>query len=90
MNFAPLQIIGPGISGMQLSTTPSHIITHALVLASLYGPRSSTEAALDLFAQGAVRGIFNTEPLAKVNEVIDRLRSYEITGRTVLIPENHQ
>ncbi|KAF8896959.1 chaperonin 10-like protein [Mucidula mucida] len=74
MNFAPLQIIGPGIS----------------VLASLYGPRSSTEAALDLFAQGAVRGIFNTEPLAKVNEVIDRLRSYEITGRTVLIPENHQ
>ncbi|KAF8896976.1 GroES-like protein [Mucidula mucida] len=73
MNFSTLEIIGSEIS----------------VLSSLYGPRSSTEAALDLFAKGAVRGRFNTEPLDKVNEVIDKLRSYEITGRTVLIPKHH-
>ncbi|KAF9032103.1 GroES-like protein [Hymenopellis radicata] len=73
MTFSTLDIIGSGIS----------------VLSSLYGPRSSTEAALDLFAKGAVRGHFNTEPLEKVNEVIDKLRAYEITGRTVLIPKHH-
>ncbi|KAF9016285.1 GroES-like protein [Hymenopellis radicata] len=73
MTFSTLEIIGSGIS----------------VLSSPYGPRSSTEAALDLFAKGVVRGHFNTEPLDKVNEVIDKLRAYEITGRTVLIPNHH-
>ncbi|KAF9032130.1 GroES-like protein [Hymenopellis radicata] len=74
MNFSSPQIIDSGIS----------------VLGSLYGPRSSTEAVLDLFDKGAVRGVFNTESLEKVNEVIDRMRSYEITGRTVLIPKHHK
>ena len=58
------------------------------VLTGLYGPRSSTVASLDLFAQKVVRAHFNTEPLDKVEEVIDRLRAYKVTGRTELIPQH--
>ncbi len=54
---------------------------------SVYGTRSSTEAALNLFATGAIRALITTAPLHDVNEVINKLRSFEVEGRMVLIPK---
>ncbi|KAJ7116704.1 chaperonin 10-like protein [Mycena epipterygia] len=51
-----------------------------------YGPREALVAALDLFAEGTVRAHVHSERLEDVNAVIDELRSFEITGRKVVVP----
>ncbi|KAF8915741.1 GroES-like protein [Mucidula mucida] len=71
MNFSTLGLVTSGIS----------------VQMSVYGTRSSTEAALNLFATGAIRALITTAPLHDVNEVINKLRSFEVEGRMVLIPK---
>ena len=39
-----------------------------------------------LFLQGAVRAVVHAEPLTNVNKIIDELRSFEVTGRKVVVP----
>ncbi|KAK6977899.1 hypothetical protein R3P38DRAFT_3294951 [Favolaschia claudopus] len=56
------------------------------IITSEYGQRSDLVAVLDLFAKGIIKAVVHSEPLENVNKVIDELRSFEITGRKVVIP----
>ncbi|KAJ6558309.1 hypothetical protein B0H19DRAFT_994190 [Mycena capillaripes] len=56
------------------------------ILGNTYGDRSTLSTVLDLFAKGTIRAHVHSEPLEKVNQVIDELRAFEITGRKVVVP----
>ncbi|KAJ7910474.1 hypothetical protein B0H13DRAFT_2012154 [Mycena leptocephala] len=76
-----------GISAENLVFSTFDIVGSGVQIhGSSYGPRSALVAALDLFAKGTVRAHVHSEPLENVNEVIDELRAFEITGRKVVIP----
>ncbi|KAI4527644.1 GroES-like protein [Schizophyllum commune Loenen D] len=74
-----------GISGDNLVFTSGEALFSAIqIRANLYGTRSATEAALELFANGSVKARVVTEPFENVNKIIDELRAYEVSGRKVL------
>jgi len=56
----------------------------ARIIASSVGTRDDMREVLQLAAQGKLRCITETQPLAQVNEVFERMRRGQITGRVVL------
>ncbi|RYF36549.1 MAG: hypothetical protein EOO25_20700, partial [Comamonadaceae bacterium] len=56
----------------------------ARIIASSVGTRDDMREVLQLAAQGKLRCITETRPLAQVNEVFERMRRGQITGRVVL------
>ncbi|KAL1730768.1 chaperonin 10-like protein [Schizophyllum commune] len=74
-----------GVSGDNLVFTSGEALFSAIqIRANLYGPRSATEAALELFSNGSVKARVTAEPIENVNKIIDELRAYEVSGRKVL------
>ncbi|KAJ6537386.1 hypothetical protein DFH09DRAFT_930882 [Mycena vulgaris] len=64
------------------------ISTGVQIISSSYGPESALEEVLDLFAEGTIRPQIQSEPLENVNKVISELRSFEFTGRKVVVPNS--
>lgn len=56
----------------------------ARIIASSVGTRDDMREVLQLAAQGKLRCITETQPLAQVNEVFERMRRGQIAGRVVL------
>ncbi|RYF41685.1 MAG: zinc-dependent alcohol dehydrogenase [Comamonadaceae bacterium] len=56
----------------------------ARIIASSVGTRDDMREVLQLAAQGKLRCITETQPLAEVNAVFERMRRGQITGRVVL------
>lgn len=56
----------------------------ARIIASSVGTRDDMREVLQLAAQGKLRCITETQPLAQVNAVFERMRRGQITGRVVL------
>ena len=56
----------------------------ARVIGSSVGTRDDMRAVLDLAAQGKLRCHIETQPLERVNDVFERMRRGQITGRVVL------
>ncbi|KAJ7640355.1 hypothetical protein DFH06DRAFT_1215822 [Mycena polygramma] len=76
-----------GVSAENLAFNTEDIITSGVqIRGSSYGPRSALVAALKLFAEGEVRAHVDSKYLDEVNEVIDDLRAFKITGRKVVMP----
>ncbi len=56
----------------------------ARVIGSSVGTRDDMRAVLDLAARGKLRCLVETQPLAQVNAVFERMRRGQISGRVVL------
>ncbi|MFN7920292.1 MAG: zinc-binding dehydrogenase [Bryobacteraceae bacterium] len=56
------------------------------IVASAVGTRQDLSELLELAAQGKVRCRQETQPLAEVGAVFERMRKGQITGRVVLTP----
>lgn len=54
------------------------------IVGSAVGTREDLKATLALAAEGKLHCAHETQPLARVNEVLDRLRQGRVTGRLVL------
>lgn len=57
------------------------------VKGSIVGTRKDMQEALDFAARGKVRAIIETQPLDKINEVLERMEKGQINGRVVLTME---
>jgi alcohol dehydrogenase, propanol-preferring len=60
--------------------------TEVRIQASSVGTREDLQEVLALGAAGKIRCQTTAQPLAKVNEVLDALRSGQVSGRVVLVP----
>jgi propanol-preferring alcohol dehydrogenase len=56
----------------------------ARIIASSVGTRDDMRAVLKMAADGQLRCITETQPLAEVNAVFERMRRGQINGRVVL------
>jgi propanol-preferring alcohol dehydrogenase len=56
----------------------------ARIIASSVGTRDDMRAVLQMAAAGQLRCITETQPLAEVNAVFERMRRGQISGRVVL------
>jgi propanol-preferring alcohol dehydrogenase len=56
------------------------------VVASATGTREDLHEVLELAAAGRIRCEVETRPLDQINEIFDRMRQGQITGRIVVIP----
>ena len=73
--------------GGQIDVNSVHLVTNErLVAGNLVGTWIDLWELLQLHSRGDVVLRSETHPLEDVNEVLDRLRAGEITGRAVLIP----
>lgn len=54
------------------------------VRGSIVGTRKNLEESLQFAAEGKVKPVIETQPLEAVNDVFDRLRNGQVTGRVVL------
>ena len=81
-----LVYIGYGFDRVELSPLDM-VVPETRVLTSVSNTREELERALDLAATGALDPtIAETAPLSEVNDVLARLRSGAIAGRSVLHP----
>ena len=63
------------------------IATEQTVMANLVGAWPDLWEILQLHAAGRLQLRSETHPLSKINDVLERLRAGEITGRAVLVPD---
>ncbi|RPD61206.1 GroES-like protein [Lentinus tigrinus ALCF2SS1-7] len=80
-------IVLVGLSTDQLPVSSVDLIEwRTNVLSTLYGTLDDMKAALDLLAKGVVKPVVATEPLDKVNDILNGLKAGTVTGRKVVIP----
>ncbi|RNB85260.1 alcohol dehydrogenase AdhP [Brevibacillus nitrificans] len=63
------------------------VLNGVTVKGSIVGTRKDMQEALDFAARGKVRAIIETQPLDKINEVLERMEKGQINGRVVLTME---
>lgn len=63
------------------------VLNGVTVKGSIVGTRKDMQEALDFAARGKVKAIIETQPLAKINEVLERMEKGQINGRVVLTME---
>ena len=88
------QIVRPGgrvlLVGLGAVTGPLLTIRYGAqqiaTLGSFWGTSQELREVLDLIARGALSPLVRTEPLAAVNDVLERLRHGSVEGRIVLTP----
>ena len=62
------------------------VVAEQAIVGNLVGSWIDLWELVQLHAAGRVRLVSETHPLESVNEVLERLRAGDITGRAVLIP----
>jgi D-arabinose 1-dehydrogenase-like Zn-dependent alcohol dehydrogenase len=62
--------------------------TEQTALANLVGSWTDLWEVMQLHGRGRLTQKTETHPLAAINDVLDRLRAGDITGRAVLTPNN--
>jgi alcohol dehydrogenase, propanol-preferring len=60
------------------------VLNAKTVRGSIVGTRKDLQEALEFAGEGKVHTVFNERPLEDVNEILDRMRHADITGRTVM------
>jgi propanol-preferring alcohol dehydrogenase len=60
------------------------VLNRYTIRGSIVGTRLDLQEALRFAAEGKVRATIETQPLASINEVFDRLRTGKVNGRVVL------
>lgn len=65
-------------------TFPAIQMREVNIVASATGTRQDVSEVLELAAAGKIRCLVETEPVEKINEIFDRMRAGQITGRVVL------
>ncbi|ATF15223.1 alcohol dehydrogenase AdhP [Brevibacillus brevis X23] len=63
------------------------VLNGVTVKGSIVGTRKDMQEALDFAARGKVRAIIETQPLDRINDVLERLENGQINGRVVLTME---
>lgn len=63
------------------------VLNGVTVKGSIVGTRKDMQEALDFAARGKVKAIIETQPLDKINEVMERLEKGQVNGRVVLTME---
>ncbi|KAI0359993.1 N-benzyl-3-pyrrolidinol dehydrogenase [Trametes cingulata] len=87
LNGPPGTVVLVGFTADQLPLSSVDLILYRTnVLSVLYGTIDDMKVCLDLLAKGVIRPVVTTEPLAKVNKVLDELKASEVTGRKVIVP----
>ncbi|KAJ7573654.1 N-benzyl-3-pyrrolidinol dehydrogenase [Mycena floridula] len=85
--FIPKAVL-VGFSAEMLTASSINIVTANIhILTSVYGPRETLVAALDLFARGIVQGHVQAVPLRDINNAIDDIRAFRTLGRKVVVPD---
>jgi D-arabinose 1-dehydrogenase-like Zn-dependent alcohol dehydrogenase len=75
-----------GYGGMITVPSVAMVVGETAIAGNLVGSWIDLWELLQLHASGDVKLRTETHPLESVNEVLDRLRDGEITGRAVLVP----
>jgi NAD+-dependent secondary alcohol dehydrogenase Adh1 len=75
-----------GYAGTISAPSAGLVVNEHAVVGNLVGTWVDLYELLQLHAAGRVRLVTKTYPLESVNEVLDRLREGEVTGRAVLVP----
>jgi NAD+-dependent secondary alcohol dehydrogenase Adh1 len=75
-----------GYGGMVSHPSVGFVVGETVVAGNLVGSWIDLWELLQLHARGAVTLRSETHPLEEVNDVLDRLREGEVTGRAVLVP----
>jgi NAD+-dependent secondary alcohol dehydrogenase Adh1 len=75
-----------GYAGTVAAPSAGLVVNEHAVVGNLVGTWVDLWELLQLHAAGRVRLVTQSFPLASVNDVLDRLREGEITGRAVLVP----
>jgi len=75
-----------GYGGMITVPSVAMVVGESTIAGNLVGSWIDLWELLQLHARGDVVLRTETHPLEDVNEVLDRLREGEVTGRAVLIP----
>lgn len=65
-------------------TFPAIQMREVNIVASATGTRQDISEVLELAAAGKIRCLVETEPVEKINEIFDRMKAGQITGRVVL------
>jgi NAD+-dependent secondary alcohol dehydrogenase Adh1 len=76
-----------GYGGTVSIPSPALVVNEHAVVANLVGSWIDLYEVLALHAAGRIVLKVETHPLDDVNDVLDKLREGEITGRAVLVPE---
>jgi propanol-preferring alcohol dehydrogenase len=74
-----------GLPAGKMEVPILNLVTRRLTIrGSIVGTRKDLQEALQFAGEGKVKCIIETAPLAKANDVFNRLRAGEINGRVVL------
>jgi NAD+-dependent secondary alcohol dehydrogenase Adh1 len=75
-----------GYGGQISCQSASLVVAEHAIVGNLVGSWIDLWELVQLHAAGRVRLVTETYPLDSANEVLDRLRAGDITGRAVLVP----
>jgi NAD+-dependent secondary alcohol dehydrogenase Adh1 len=75
-----------GYGGTVSIPSPDLVVNEHAVVANLVGTWIDLYEVLRLHANGRITLKVETHPLDDVNDVLDKLREGEVTGRAVLVP----
>jgi NAD+-dependent secondary alcohol dehydrogenase Adh1 len=77
-----------GFGGTLSVPSAAMVGTEQTALANLVGSWTDLWEVMQLHGRGRLTLKTETHPLAAINDVLDRLRAGDITGRAVLTPNN--
>ena len=75
-----------GYGGLVTVPSVDLVVGETAIVGNLVGSWIDLWELLQLHGRGDLRLVTETHPLEEVNDVLDRLREGEVTGRAVLVP----